>query len=60
MRILQRGMVEVHPQLAGIPIAGELPTLFQIAGLAVVTVDDARLALDLDLPEDLVLWRGAA
>jgi len=29
------------------------------AGLPVVMVDDARLALDLDLPEDLLLWRGA-
>ncbi|PCG09908.1 hypothetical protein COA17_08230 [Sphingomonas ginsenosidimutans] len=30
-------LVPVVATLAGIPIAGELPTLFQIAGLAVVT-----------------------
>ena len=30
------------------------------AGVAVTVHDDPLLALDLDLPEDLVLWRGAA
>lgn len=29
------------------------------AGLALATLEDARLALDLDLPEDLELWRAA-
>lgn len=30
------------------------------AGLARLVHEDARLALDLDLPEDLALWRGEA